>query len=152
MRRLMGGRPASLPATLALLGVAALLSACGGGDPTPVLDRDQTLHVTLDEYRIEPQAIEVKATAFPVHLHIVARNKGRLTHNLKIEQVSDSAEQGTDVQPTIYGGTDRTAQPGETVSGDVTLWPGTYRMTCTIANHDNLGQYGKLVVKRVGKD
>jgi hypothetical protein len=148
MRRLM---PRPLRATLALLGVAALLSACGGSDPDPVLDRDATLHLTLDEYRIQPAAIEVKATAFPIHVHIVARNKGRLTHNVKIEEISRSAEQGTTVQPTIYGGTDRTAQPGETVTGDVTLWPGTYRMTCTIANHDNLGQYGELIV-RAGKD
>jgi hypothetical protein len=149
MRRLM---PRPRPATLALLGVAALLGACGGSEPAPVLDRDATLHLALDEYRIVPAPVEIKADAFPVHIHIVVRNTGKLTHNLKIEAISKGAEQGTNVQPTIYGGTDKTAQPGETVSGDVTLWPGRYRMTCTIANHDNLGQYGTLIVKRSRKD
>jgi hypothetical protein len=28
----------------------------------------------------------------------------------------------------------------------VTLKPGKYRIVCTIANHDNLGQYGELKV------
>jgi hypothetical protein len=28
----------------------------------------------------------------------------------------------------------------------VTLKPGKYRLVCTIANHDNLGQYGELKV------
>jgi len=30
----------------------------------------------------------------------------------------------------------------------VTLKPGKYRLLCTIANHDNLGQYGELKVVR----
>jgi hypothetical protein len=146
MRRLMPSRRA----TLALLGVAALLGACGGSEPDPVLDRDATLRLTLDEYRIRPAVVEVKSAMFPLHIHIVARNEGRLTHNVKVEEVSKAAEQGTSAQPTIYGGT-TTAQPGQTVTGDLALWPGTYRMTCTIANHDNLGQYGELIV-RAGKD
>ena len=29
----------------------------------------------------------------------------------------------------------------------VVLTPGTYRLVCTIANHDDLGQYGELVVE-----
>jgi hypothetical protein len=146
MHRLM---PRLRRASLVLLGAATLLAGCGGGEPDPVLDRDRTLHLKLDEYRIEPAAIEVRASDFPVRIHIVAKDVGHLAHNVKIESMEDAADQGTDVQVTVYGGTDRTAQPGETVPGDVTLWPGTYRMTCTISNHDNLGQYGTLVVKRV---
>ena len=39
-----------------------------------------------------------------------------------------------------------TMQPGETGEPiKVTLTPGTYRLVCTIANHDDLGQYGTLV-------
>jgi hypothetical protein len=30
----------------------------------------------------------------------------------------------------------------------VQLEPGKYRLVCTIANHDNLGQYGELKVVR----
>jgi hypothetical protein len=32
----------------------------------------------------------------------------------------------------------------------VTLAPGKYRLVCTIANHDNLGQYGELKVEPRG--
>jgi hypothetical protein len=32
------------------------------------------------------------------------------------------------------------------VTVGVTLKPGKYRLICTIANHDNLGQYGELKV------
>ena len=39
-------------------------------------------------------------------------------------------------------------QPGETAPAiKIALQPGTYRLVCTIANHDDLGQYGTLVVK-----
>ena len=40
-----------------------------------------------------------------------------------------------------------TAHPGEVVRTSVTLKPGKYRLVCTIANHDNLGQYGELKVE-----
>jgi uncharacterized cupredoxin-like copper-binding protein len=39
-----------------------------------------------------------------------------------------------------------TAHPGDVVRTAVTLKPGKYRLVCTIANHDNLGQYGELKV------
>ena len=49
------------------------------------------------------------------------------------------------------GGT-RSTQPGESASMTFeNLEPGEYRLACTIANHDDLGQYGTLVVSR-GKE
>jgi plastocyanin len=137
--------PRTRRATLATLGAVAVLAGCGG-EPAPVPDRDATLHLTLTEYRIQPQDVRVQATRRPMPIRIVARNRGILTHNVKVESVTAGSEQGTDDQPTVFGGTDHTAQPGQTVSGVVYLQPGTYRLTCTIANHDNLGQYGTLVV------
>ena len=39
-------------------------------------------------------------------------------------------------------------QPGERAPPiKVTLLPGEYRLVCTIANHDDLGQYGSLKVQ-----
>ena len=39
-------------------------------------------------------------------------------------------------------------QPGERAEAiKVTLLPGEYRLVCTIANHDDLGQYGTLKVQ-----
>jgi plastocyanin len=131
-------------ATLAALAVAgALLGGCG--EPASITDRDATLRLTLDEYRFEPQNLTVQATDRPMRIHIVAHNVGVLTHNVVIESIEPNADQGTATQPTIFMQTD-TAHPGATVSKNAYLQPGTYRITCSIGNHDNLGMYGKLVV------
>lgn len=130
-------------AILPLLGTAALLGGCGDGDGHPVHDRDAVLHLRLEEYRIRPQALTVTATDVPTRVRIVARNAGRLTHNVRVEQelTDDSAP------PIVYGGTP-TAQPGATVQADVELLPGRYRLVDTIANHENLGGYGELTVEQ----
>jgi plastocyanin len=117
----------------------ALLPGCGG-DGDVVVDRDGTLRLTLDEYRIEPEQIEVRAG----RVHIVARNRGVLTHNVAVQEYAESEE----ATPQVYGRT-RTAHPGQTVSTepDPELGPGKYRLACTIANHENLGQFGILYVR-----
>lgn len=127
-------------AILGLLGAAAVLTGCGGADP--VRAPGGILRLTLDEYRIRPQSVEVRAGV----IQIVARNAGRLTHNVRIEESTD-AEGAT---PAVYGGTP-TAQPGESVrSGPIRLRAGVYRLLCSIQNHRNLGQYGELHVLPAG--
>jgi hypothetical protein len=37
--------------------------------------------------------------------------------------------------------------PGRRAALDVRLPPGTYRLFCTLSNHDTLGLYGSLVVR-----
>jgi hypothetical protein len=125
-----------LPALL-LLGAATLVG-CGGG-PSYAHDRDGVLKIHLDEYRVIPENIEVPAG----RIHIVATNTGRLTHNLEIE----SFDTPTGEEPTVYGRTD-TLHPGQHGSEQqpITLKPGKYRLTCTIGNHDDLGQFGELKV------
>jgi hypothetical protein len=127
----------TLSALPLLLG-AAILLGCGGG-PSYVHDRDGVLRVTLDEFRITPQNIVVPAG--PIHL--MATNRGRLTHNLAIE----SFERVTGEEPKLYGRTD-TLHPGQsgTEQQPITLKPGKYRLTDTIGNHDDLGEYGELKV------
>jgi hypothetical protein len=72
-------------------------------------------------------------------------NVGRLTHNLKVVRLD---EEDREAPPTELGGTG-TAQPGETATFTFqNLKPGEYRVVCTITNHDDLGQYGKLIVER----
>ena len=126
-------------ATLALLGAAALLAGCG--EPDPVTDRDGTLHLTLGDYTITPQNLKVRAG----RIRIVARNEGRLAHDVVVEQLVE--EEG--VQPEVYGRT-AVARAGQTVRerDPIRLAPGRYRILCDIANHDNLGQYGTLEVTR----
>jgi hypothetical protein len=126
-------------ASLTTLGLAVLaLGGCFGGEPDPVRDRDATLRLELDEYRIRPGVIKVR----PGRVELVAHNRGRLTHNVKIE-----SEPSGEAEPVVVFGGTATAHPGETVEASVPLSPGRYRLTCTIANHDNLGQYGTLIVE-----
>ncbi len=124
-------------AVLVALGLLLVASGCGS---EPVEIEGNTLRLRLDEYRILPQDFRVERG----RLRIVATNVGRLTHNVKIVQENP---EDREAPPTEIGGT-RTAQPGESVPVTFTdLEPGEYRLACTIANHDDLGQYGTLVVQ-----
>jgi uncharacterized cupredoxin-like copper-binding protein len=126
-------------ATVAAL-VAVALALGGCGDDEVFRTSRPVLNITLDEYRIVPQNIELRAG----RLKLVVHNAGRLTHNLVI-QIPD----GPDGKPVpIPGGRVATMQPGQTAAPvKVTLAPGDYRIVCTIANHDDLGQYGTLKVR-----
>ena len=124
--------------TAVLAALAIVLGGCGGGD---VFRTDRPiLRITLEEYRIVPQEIVITSP----RVKLVVRNAGRLTHNLVIQ-----VPEGPDGKPVeVPGARVETMQPGETAPPiKVTLTPGEYRMVCTIANHDDLGQYGKLTVK-----
>lgn len=129
-------RSTLLATVLAVL--AGVLGGCGD-DAVYRTDRP-VLRVTLDEYRIVPQNVVLK----PGRTKLIVRNTGRLTHNLVIQ-----IPEGPDGKPLeIPGGRVGTMQPGETAEPvKVMLRPGTYRLVCTIANHDDLGQYGTLEVK-----
>ena len=126
-----------LCALIALLGTAAAVAGCSG-EPAAVGVRGSTLRVKLDEYRIQPQNVRMKAG----RIRLVATNEGRLTHNLVIESITDDP-----TKQIVYGRTD-TAHPGQTVQerDPITLKPGTYRIADSIGNHENLGQYGTLTL------
>ena len=128
----------ALPVTLALGGAGLLAAGCAD-EAREVQGR--TLRLRLDEYRIVPQDVRVRAG----RLDIVATNAGRLTHNVKVVREDEDDREAPAVE---IGGT-RTAQPGESARARIAaLRPGRYRLECTIANHDDLGQYGELVVQR----
>jgi len=126
-------------ALMAVLGAAAVAAGCGG-EPAAVAVSGSTLRVKLDEYRIQPQNVRMKAG----RIHLAATDDGRLTHNLVIESITDDP-----TKEVVYGRTD-TAHAGQTVTerDPITLKPGRYRLACTISNHENLGQYGTLTVVR----
>jgi hypothetical protein len=129
-------------AALPILG-ALTLAGCGGG-LSYTSAKDGVLKVTLDEYRIRPENFVVPAG----RIHIEVTNAGRLAHNLAIE----SFDHKEGAQPKLYGRT-VTLHPGQHGSeqAPITLKPGKYRLSCTIGNHDDLGQYGELkVVKTSG--
>ena len=66
------------------------------------------------------------------------RNLGQDAHDLVLERVG-----GTRVVLRWP-----LTQPGETVDRSVRLAPGTYRLTCDVANHRALGMRAILVVRR----
>jgi hypothetical protein len=124
-------------AVLAALALALVLGGCGD-DHVFRTDRP-ILRLKLDEYRIVPQDIVVK----PGRMKFDVRNAGRLTHNLAIQ-----IPKGPDGMPVELKRT-QTMQPGQRAAPiKLTLAPGTYRLVCTIANHDDLGQYATLRVQR----
>jgi hypothetical protein len=121
----------------ALLAVCAIaLGGCGDDD---VFRTDRPiLRLELDEYRIVPQSASVK----PGRLKLAVRNTGRLTHNLVVQ-----IPEGPDGKPVELArmGTMQPGATGEPIKVDLNA--GEYRLVCTIANHDDLGQYGMLQVK-----
>jgi len=121
-----------LPAAV-LAALAGLLGGCGADD---VFRTDRPiLRVTLDEYRIVPQNVVIKAG----RMKFAVRNTGRLTHNLVIQIPDGPGDKPIEIARV------GTMQPGETAEPiKVDLKPGEYRLVCTIANHDDLGQYGEL--------
>jgi uncharacterized cupredoxin-like copper-binding protein len=122
-----------------LLGLsAALLFGCGRDAPY-VPASGHVVSLRLDEYRVLPQRVTVPAG----RVRIVARDVGRLTHNVAVVQFDRPLGEDEEKQ---YART-RTAHPGDVVRTSVVLKPGKYRLVCTIANHDNLGQYGELKVE-----
>ena len=126
-------------ALLAVVGAAAATAGCGG-EPAFVTISGTTLRVQLDEYRIRPQNLRIQAG----RIHLVAVNEGRLTHNLVVESITDDP-----TKEVVYGRTE-TAHPGQTVTerDPLVLKRGRYRLADTIANHENLGQYGTLIVRK----
>ncbi len=129
----------SLPVAASLAAIAIALTSCGESDPVRT-DRP-ILRLTVDEYRILPQNI----VARPGRIKITVRNTGRLTHNLVLQV--PPVEEGERPVP-VPDGRVKSMQPGQSTEPiKVTLSPGTYRMVCSIANHDDLGQYGELVIE-----
>lgn len=124
-------------ATLLAIALAGALPIGGCGDAPAAHDDAGVVTLRLDEYRIVPQRVRVPSGRF----EIVATNRGVLTHNVAI--VGPQRRPGQEV--VQYART-ATAHPGQTVRTEVRLKPGRYRMICSLANHDNLGQYGELIV------
>jgi plastocyanin len=119
------GPLAALAALVATVGV----TGCGASDPVRV--QGHTINVRLEEFRFVPQVIRASAGRTTIRV----TDAGVLAHNLKL------IRRGVEV-----GGTD-TIQHGMTASTTLTLKRGTYRMICSVANHDDLGMYGSLVVR-----
>jgi hypothetical protein len=110
--------------------IAAPLSGCSDGATTGRA-HGGTLSVTLHDFRLAPQV--ARAGRRTLTFRVV--NRGRLPHNFHIR--------GRGRERLAIG----TLLPGASDSAAVTLPRGDYRMFCSIANHEELGEYGTLRVK-----
>jgi plastocyanin len=117
--------------TTAALLAATVLAGCGGAGPT-VEVRDQRAEIELDDFLIRPQNVRAQAGV----LTFAVANRGRLGHNLRLRGGSE----GEQVVTT-------TLLAGDRATKTVTLAPGAYTMLCTVANHEQLGMTGRLVVR-----
>jgi len=101
------------------------------------------LRLDVDEYRILPQRVSIP----PGRVKILIHDVGTLTHNVHVEDPSQLDAQGNPLElggtPTAHPGTGK----GTRQSKVLLLARGTYRLVCTIANHEVLGQYATLEVR-----
>lgn len=110
--------------------LALCIAGCGAAPAARVPDGRFT--VTLDDYMLQPQAIRVPAG--PLTVTIV--NRGRIAHAFALR----SGATATVLRMSAI-------KPGERASRSFRLAHGHYRMLCPIANHEELGMWGTLVVR-----
>lgn len=119
-----------MPRLAAIFVLAIAVSGCGS---QPVADeRDGTIELTLRDFRIAPQSIRAPGR---VNLTIIVENSGRVAHNLRIRGAG-----GTRVKF-------KTMLPGASSARVVKLPRGDWTLFCSLANHEDLGLYGKLVLR-----
>jgi plastocyanin len=118
--------------SVTLLCLAALALAGCGERAEAERVRDRRAAITLDDFMIRPQTVRAEKGRITFEV----RNAGRLGHNFRVRGQGNREW----VQIT-------TLQPGETGSETVRLPAGDYRMFCSVANHEELGEWGTLVVR-----
>ena len=84
-----------------------------------------------DEYSFDPSTIVLKGAGT---LTVTLRNGGTLAHNLKVLR-GDEEIGGT---PTLPAGRSESAR--------LNLDPGSYRIICSVGDHEQLGMRGTLRV------
>ncbi len=119
--------------TLALCSLA--LPGCGDDDDsgrTVTAPANAKLRVVADEYSFDPSTIVLSGAGT---LTVTLRNEGSLAHNLKLFR-GDEEIGGTSTLPA--GGSESTR---------LNLEHGSYRMVCTVGDHEQLGMTGELRVR-----
>jgi hypothetical protein len=90
------------------------------------------VQVVAQEFRFSLSRIVVEHGWAVIEL----RNIGQDAHDLRLRRVG-----GTRVYVWPV------AQPGQTIDKELKLLPGTYRLTCGVANHARLGMVATLHVR-----
>jgi plastocyanin len=122
------------PTVLRCLAVLpGVLTGCGE-DPVTAAPSGRVT-VTLDEFSLEPGRIEVP----PGEITITVRNAGKIHHNLRLRR--DSRERP-------FAGVSSIAPGGSATFTATIRHSGSFRLYCSVSRHEDLGQYGTLVVAR----
>jgi plastocyanin len=112
-----------------------LVLGCGDEDEpgrTVTAPANSKLSVLADEYSFDPSAIVLQGAGT---LTVTLRNEGSLAHNLKVLR-GDEEVAGTPTLPA-----------GRTESARLNLEHGTYRIICSVGDHEELGMTGTLRVR-----
>jgi plastocyanin len=118
------------------LALCPLLAAgCGDdGEParTVTAPANAKVRVVADDYSFDPSAIVLSGAG---RLTVTVRNEGSLAHNLKLFR----GEEEIGGTPTLRaGGSDSTR---------LNLEHGSFRMVCTVGDHEERGMTGTLNVR-----
>lgn len=93
-----------------------------------------------------PARVQVVAQEFRFSL-----SRTMIKHGLSVIELRNIGEDAHDLRLRRVGGTRvylwPVAQPGQTIDKELKLLPGTYRLTCGVANHARLGMVATLHVK-----
>jgi plastocyanin len=112
-----------------------LLVGCGGNDEpgrTVTAPAGAKLRVVADEYSFDPSTIVVESAGT---LNVTLRNRGSLAHNLRVLRGDEQ-----------IGGT-ATLPAGDSSSARIKLDAGSYRIICSVGDHEQLGMTGALRVR-----
>ena len=115
-----------------LLLVAAALTGCRG-DREVARAPEGRATIVLDDFRFDPQVLRARSRGRP--LTFTLRNRGRLAHTWTVRGIG-----GTRLKISSLAPGEQTVKVGRIPRGE-------YRMFCRLANHEELGMYGTLVVR-----
>jgi plastocyanin len=117
---------------------ACLAGGCGGEDDEggrseTVPAEEGRIRVVGREYSFDPSTVVLAGG--PAQVNVALENRGSLAHNLRL--LKDGRE---------VGGT-TTSEGGRTRTTWIKLELGSYRMVCTVGDHEELGMVGRLDVE-----
>jgi plastocyanin len=163
--------------TAAALGSALLLAAaCGGGEntaatePAPTDDtttapattggdtttgpaqaaaqgvdpREGGFEIALGEWALTPEAESIR----PGRATFVITNRGTQPHGFEIEREDGDDSSGSGSDDDRDKVETRVLQPGESVSVDLNLAEGVYKLECNVDGHDDMGMEMLFEVKK----
>lgn len=116
----------------------ALLTACGPrqtqapqqpeAEPQQPTGAPTVVTLEASEFRFAP----ANATAQRGQVTFRVTNTGQIVHNFKLPQQTVGVE---------------SIDPGQTVTVNASLQPGTYRFVCDIPGHEDAGMHGEVTVR-----